>query len=172
MILGPYPEDGILILFILYLRLLRLTISRKSTSGTEPIEDVAYTEYYSAANTPIIANKAARPISHRPMTRPDGQHPASANPPFGELVFDSSMKMVKSRKLGPRSRSERISLRFLKQMGGACEKHKNSKKKVRTITTRSDYANLIEVSMLSGHQCFEFMYGTFGIIEGKTTVSN
>ena len=157
---------------ILYLRLRRLTISRTSTSGTEPIQDVAYTEYYSAANTSIIANKATRPISHRPMTCLDGQYPATVNPPSGELVFDTSMKMVKSRKLRPRSRSERISSKLLKQMGGACKKHKNSKKKVRAITTRNDYANVTEVSMLSGHQCFELMYETFGNIEGRNTVSN
>jgi hypothetical protein len=111
-------------------------------------------------------------ISHRLMTCPDGKHPATANPPPEELVFDSSMKMVKSRKLGPRPRSERISLKVLKQMGGACEKHKISKKKVSINTRRSAHANATGVSMLCGHQYFELMEETFGNIEGRTTVSN
>jgi len=111
-------------------------------------------------------------ISHRPMTYPDGKHPATANPPSGELVFDSSMNMVKSRKLGPRSRSERISLKALKQMGGACEKHKISKKKVSINTRRSAHTDATGVSMLCGYQYFEVMDETFGNIEGRTTVSN
>src|SRR2546421_12437907 len=85
----------------------------------------------------------------------DGKHPTTANLPPGELVFDSSMNIVKSRKLGPRSRSERISLKVLKQMGGACEKHKISKKKVSINTRRSTHADTTGVPMLCGHQYFE-----------------
>jgi hypothetical protein len=122
------------------------------------------------------------PSRDRPTGRPepsagllgalDRKYPATVNPLSGDLVFDSSMKIVKSRKLGPRSRSERISLKALKQIGGACEKHKTSKKKVSINTRRSGHAEATGVLMLSGHQCFKLMDETFVNIEGRTTVSN
>jgi hypothetical protein len=48
----------------------------------------------------------------------------------GNLVFNSSMEAVAPRRLGPRSRADKDAAQHLKRAGGACLKHKASKKKV------------------------------------------
>jgi hypothetical protein len=48
----------------------------------------------------------------------------------GNLVFNSSMEAVVPRRLGPRSRADKDAAQHLKRAGGACLKHKASKKRV------------------------------------------
>jgi hypothetical protein len=48
----------------------------------------------------------------------------------GNLVFNSSMEAVAPRRLGPRSRADKDAAQHLKRAGGACLKHKASKKRV------------------------------------------
>jgi hypothetical protein len=48
----------------------------------------------------------------------------------GNLVFNSSMEAVAPRRLGPRSRADKDATQHLKRAGGACLKHKASKKRV------------------------------------------
>jgi hypothetical protein len=52
-------------------------------------------------------------------------------PGTGHLVFNSSMEAMVQRKLGPRSRADKDAAVRLKRAGGACRRHKASKKKVR-----------------------------------------
>jgi hypothetical protein len=51
-------------------------------------------------------------------------------PGTGHLVFNSSMETVVQRKLGPKSRAEKDAALRLKRAGGACPRHKASKKRV------------------------------------------
>jgi hypothetical protein len=48
----------------------------------------------------------------------------------GNLVFSSSMEAVTPRRLGPRSRADKDAAQHLKRAGGACLKHKASRKRV------------------------------------------
>jgi hypothetical protein len=48
----------------------------------------------------------------------------------GNLVFNSSMEAVAPRRLGPKSRADKDVAQRLKRAGGACLKHKASKKRV------------------------------------------
>jgi hypothetical protein len=48
----------------------------------------------------------------------------------GNLIFNSSMEAVAPRRLGSRSRADKDAAQHLKRAGGACLKHKASKKRV------------------------------------------
>ena len=51
-------------------------------------------------------------------------------PGSGHLVFNSSMEPVAPKTLGPRSRADKDAALHLKRAGGACPRHKASKKRV------------------------------------------
>jgi hypothetical protein len=84
------------------------------TFATVPGEDLKRRVLRSESSKPISV--ALESLLHVPST--------------GHLVFNSSMEAVKPRRLGPRSRADKDAALHLKRAGGACPRHKASKKKV------------------------------------------
>jgi hypothetical protein len=128
-----------------------LSVSILSPDGTLPTMGTT-TRYMVATTADKIPRNTGLPRkSYKPSYPRSG--PLSQGSITGHFVFDSSMKSLTPRRLLPRSQADKDAALKLKQMGGACQKHRANKKKASRPSRKHRLALTLSQVSLSFTAC-------------------